>query len=183
MACGETHEAKKRVSDSENVKQVTHWSRRVRATASLVALALLAPLLSTALVLGDIEPAGAAIPLINQTLIVPLPEAQLLASFDDLSGGDADSSVTNVVSIISTQDGAIIEYDHWEDGYEADPVNPVQFSTEVWGDQDASNGCAGARLNPPRSGEHSVDVLAELGYTEEDIEKLIDRGAVAGEEP
>jgi hypothetical protein len=32
--------------------------------------------------------------------------------------------------------------DHWEDGYESDSTNPSQSTTEVWGDGDASNGCA-----------------------------------------
>ncbi len=31
-------------------------------------------------------------------------------------------------------------YDHWEDGYEADLANPVQASTEIWGDNNAGNG-------------------------------------------
>lgn len=38
----------------------------------------------------------------------------------------------------------------------------------------------GARLNPPKSGEHTVEVLRDAGYSEEDIETLIEGGAVSG---
>lgn len=37
----------------------------------------------------------------------------------------------------------------------------------------------GARLNPPRSGEHTREVLLELGYDEPAIRALIDSGAVS----
>ena len=39
----------------------------------------------------------------------------------------------------------------------------------------------GARLNPPRSGEHTVDVLQQLGYDDDAIAAMIDAGAVSGE--
>ena len=39
----------------------------------------------------------------------------------------------------------------------------------------------GARLNPPRSGEHTVDVLIELGYDDTAIASMVDAGAVSGE--
>ena len=39
----------------------------------------------------------------------------------------------------------------------------------------------GARLDPPRSGEHTRDVLTELGYDDEAIDRLVDGGACRGE--
>ena len=39
----------------------------------------------------------------------------------------------------------------------------------------------GARLDPPRSGEHTIDVLRELGYEDEIIESMVREGAVSGE--
>ena len=39
----------------------------------------------------------------------------------------------------------------------------------------------GARLDPPRSGEHSEQILGELGYDGEAIQSLIEGGAVSGE--
>ena len=38
--------------------------------------------------------------------------------------------------------GAIITYDQWEDGYEADLANPTQATTQVWGDGNPANGDA-----------------------------------------
>ncbi len=40
----------------------------------------------------------------------------------------------------------------------------------------------GARLNPPRSGEHTLEVLSELGYDDATISQLVDDGACCGEE-
>lgn len=37
------------------------------------------------------------------------------------------------------------------------------------------------RLNPPRSGEHTLEVLNDLGYSAEEIESLLQSGAVSGE--
>jgi crotonobetainyl-CoA:carnitine CoA-transferase CaiB-like acyl-CoA transferase len=37
-----------------------------------------------------------------------------------------------------------------------------------------------AEVSSPRLGEHSVEVLAELGYSEPEIEILIESGAVSG---
>eukprot|EP00457_Paulinella_chromatophora_P000130 gb/GEZN01000130.1/.p1 GENE.gb/GEZN01000130.1/~~gb/GEZN01000130.1/.p1 ORF type:complete len:2136 (-),score=248.51 gb/GEZN01000130.1/:226-6633(-) len=34
----------------------------------------------------------------------------------------------------------IIHWDHWEDGYEVDPRNPSQSTTEIWGDGNPLNG-------------------------------------------
>lgn len=33
-------------------------------------------------------------------------------------------------------------FDHHEDGFEVDVTNPTKSSTQIWGDGDASNGCA-----------------------------------------
>ena len=36
----------------------------------------------------------------------------------------------------------VIRWDHWEDGYEADILNPLQSTTQVWGDGNPYNGTA-----------------------------------------
>jgi len=38
--------------------------------------------------------------------------------------------------------GMLIVWDHWEDGYEANALNPVQTTTKVWGDGNPYNGIA-----------------------------------------
>ena len=52
------------------------------------------------------------------------------------------------------------------------PALPIEFGP----DRDRP----GIRLQAPRMGEHSRDVLAEAGYTEAEIAGLIDTGAVVG---
>ncbi|HEX9186194.1 MAG TPA: hypothetical protein VGB87_03920, partial [Vicinamibacteria bacterium] len=63
----------------------------------------------------------------------------------------------SVVSAVASADGQRIYYDHWEDGLEADILNPVQATTWILGDGDTSNGdaclwttsnCAGDVITP-----------------------------------
>ena len=51
--------------------------------------------------------------------------------------------ICSTVSLVATADHQVIYYDHWEDGYEADLLNPVQATTQVFGDGDPSNGGQG----------------------------------------
>jgi crotonobetainyl-CoA:carnitine CoA-transferase CaiB-like acyl-CoA transferase len=37
----------------------------------------------------------------------------------------------------------------------------------------------GVRLNPPKSGEQTQEILKELGYSDDDIRKLSSDGAIA----
>ena len=49
-----------------------------------------------------------------------------------------------VTTLTATTDIQIVIYDHWEDGYEPDALNPIQTSTLVLGDGDTGNGDAQA---------------------------------------
>ncbi len=74
-----------------------------------------------------------------QEFFVPMPEGQLVNSFRGYyasAGNTIDSSISLTPMFLDI----IIYYDHWEDGYEADLSNPVQSTTEIWGDGDPSNG-------------------------------------------
>lgn len=85
---------------------------------------------------------------IFQTFYFPLPEGDLtsglagaLADIDDAcatEGGPLES----VGSISIGYDGTHVYYDQAEDGFEVDLENPVQASTEIWGDMDNTNGIA-----------------------------------------
>ncbi|VEP17973.1 Conserved repeat domain protein (fragment) [Hyella patelloides LEGE 07179] len=57
------------------------------------------------------------------------------------------STINSVISITSTTNNTFVYYDHWEDGYESDISNPVQSSTEIWGDGDLTNGIAPGTSN------------------------------------
>jgi crotonobetainyl-CoA:carnitine CoA-transferase CaiB-like acyl-CoA transferase len=89
--------------------------------------------------------------------------------------------------------------DYWLEALAGIPVAPVQDLVQVGSHpQTRANGMLqkadglevvaaplefdGARLAhrlpPPRLGQHSADVLAELGYSEDDVEALVQRGIV-----
>lgn len=70
---------------------------------------------------------------------LPLPEAQVRSSFLGV-GKNIDTVLESVTSIVVTGPDTVIHYDHWEDGYETDINNPVQPTTQIWGDGDDSNG-------------------------------------------
>ena len=80
---------------------------------------------------------------INQINYVPLDEADLTTALNAIdNAGNANGIITTTVAIAPTEDGTVVVYDHWEDGYEADISNPLQASTEIWGDGDLTNGVA-----------------------------------------
>ena len=67
---------------------------------------------------------------------------------DDQEGAGAISSnqMRSVVTVVATADNQVFYYDHWEDGYEADILNPAQSTTEVYGDGDPTNGGTGSDI-------------------------------------
>lgn len=93
-----------------------------------------------------------------QTYFLPIGETAMLESMD-LVNQLAASPLTSLNSIAVAADGTVVWYDHWEDKYEADAINPVQLSTQVWGDGDASNGCAPTMRNGGSCTDNADDVL------------------------
>ena len=77
-----------------------------------------------------------------QFFYVPFAEKDIITAFDAINGSDSGDTLDNVISITLSTNNTIVYYDHWEDGYETDLDNPIQNSTEVWGDNDPSNGIA-----------------------------------------
>ncbi|MFN8470908.1 MAG: hypothetical protein U0822_01700 [Anaerolineae bacterium] len=85
--------------------------------------------------------APAATPL--ETFYLPLPEPQVRQALAQVSSATPTSNqMRSVTSISITVDNTKVYYDQWEDGYEADLSNPVQSTTQIWGDGNAANGCA-----------------------------------------
>ena len=86
-----------------------------------------------------------------QTYYVPMPEDQALTAMRAISNNTTPTSPTYVYIVVTVvTDGTIIYYDHWEDGFETLINYPTQSTTEVWGDNDTTNGM------PPGK---TVDVL------------------------
>ena len=81
-----------------------------------------------------------------ETYYIPGPEDQLLTTFqtiNPLSCGFTSYSIDPVLTYISigiVEDGTILYYDHWEDGYEPNLSFPIQSTTEIWGDGNTANG-------------------------------------------
>lgn len=71
---------------------------------------------------------------------LPLKEEDTLATLDTINSA-ASSPIVSITSIAISSDNTIIWYDHHEDGFENDVLNPSPTSsTEIWGDGDCSNG-------------------------------------------
>lgn len=77
-----------------------------------------------------------------QYFYVPIPEAEFRTYANAQSNPDSTENdiQRSVVSITATAGGTIVYYDQWEDGYEYDITNPTQSTTQIWGDNDPSNG-------------------------------------------
>ncbi len=88
------------------------------------------------------------------TTYVPLPTDDYQTALYTVNSG-AGTSMNERIGISIAGDGMILYYDHWEDGFEADIANPVQSTTQLWGDGLPSNGdastvcssCVGDLLN------------------------------------
>lgn len=123
---------------------ITRSTRSLSLRRTLVFVAVL-----LALLLGGQAASLAAGPPPVQTFFVPLPETHVLQSLRSIYPGfptcavavDIPSNPVNTyISISIISDGTIIYYDHWEDGFEVDPSNPVQATTAIWGDGNPANG-------------------------------------------
>jgi uncharacterized repeat protein (TIGR01451 family) len=75
------------------------------------------------------------------TFFIPYPADALndqfdAANYDDFTG----VSIVTTVSVSVLRGGSVIYYDHWEDGLEPNITQPIQSTTQVWGDDDPTNG-------------------------------------------
>ncbi|MCW3082569.1 Ig-like domain-containing protein [Segetibacter sp.] len=52
------------------------------------------------------------------------------------------NNIRTIISLKMPYPSMIVSWDHWEDGYEPDLLNPSQNTTQVWGDGNPYNGIA-----------------------------------------
>ncbi len=110
---------------------------------------------------SPIERAGvaeaASLASVAQTYFVPLPEDELNATFESINSVK-DGDINNIISIAVGAAGTILFYDHWEDGYDPNPTDPLlkQASTEIWGDNDAATGVGPGGVDDFSGGESVV---------------------------
>ena len=74
---------------------------------------------------------------------VPLPADDLVTALRAVNAS-ANTTLDFTVGVTNAGAGAVLTYDHWEDGFESDMANPTQTTTKVWGDGNATNGDAAA---------------------------------------
>ncbi|HMC98812.1 MAG TPA: hypothetical protein VKH37_01620, partial [Ferruginibacter sp.] len=79
----------------------------------------------------------------SHTYYLPFSETQARMALDSSTNLVMPSAnIRTVVSLKMPYPGMRVVWDHWEDGYEANPLNPTQPSTQVWGDGNPYNGIA-----------------------------------------
>ncbi|WP_040549672.1 carboxypeptidase regulatory-like domain-containing protein [Pedosphaera parvula] len=84
-----------------------------------------------------------------QQFFVPFPETDFQNSVKgiDTTGTPASTDLNSIISIAVGTTNTVIIYDHWEDGYENDINNPIQLTTQIWGDGNTNNGVAPGHPN------------------------------------
>ena len=102
--------------------------------------------LTVGLALTVTLPASAIAPGLQEYFILGYEEHiyRMYASTGTVDANDPNERyMASIVDITVTADGQQVYYDHWEDGYEADILNPQQATTVIFGDGDPANGHAG----------------------------------------
>ena len=74
---------------------------------------------------------------------LPFPENEARMALDSsTNSGFPSNNIRTVISLKMPYPNMVIVWDHWEDGYEANPLNPMSSTTQVWGDGNPYNGIA-----------------------------------------
>ncbi|GIK42091.1 MAG: hypothetical protein BroJett011_59240 [Chloroflexota bacterium] len=66
---------------------------------------------------------------------IPGPAQQLWDIFQDIDNNPdllEAQGLRTIIAVTASADATTLYYDHWEDGYEANPLNPVQASSEQY---------------------------------------------------
>jgi hypothetical protein len=107
------------------------------------------PLCSSATVIVTIDPTtvdACSEAVKRQVYYMPYPEQDARLALIASTGSSwlpiPSNNIRTIISIKVPYPGMKLVYDHWEDGYEADADNPVQSTTQIWGDGNPYNGIA-----------------------------------------
>ena len=118
----------------------SHTSHRTPQPAPRWLALLVAGLTLLALWAWSALPAG-AVPAGFQEYLILGNETQVLEMFRVIQGNPGLAGrMASVITVVATTDYQVVYYDHWEDGYEPDLLNPVQASTEIYGDSGSAAG-------------------------------------------
>lgn len=132
-------------------------SVRVLQSISLVAvLALLLGFIGATPASAGLGPNANPDPV--QFYYVSLPEGDALTVLSTINNAAVTPTYT-YFSVAVAADATWVYYDHWEDGYETDIANPVQPTTQIWGNGKAADGCAPNKSGTPVVCTDANDVL------------------------
>ncbi len=108
---------------------------------------------------------------ILQTYFVAFPENDMQESLKiiDAFRGNIGVDMRTVVSMAAGNDGTVIYYDHWEDGYEDDITSPTQSTTQIWGDGNAANGIPPAFSNDVINAGTVVNLEETIDVTRNEV--------------
>ncbi len=98
----------------------------------------------------------------THTYYMPFSENEAHMALDSSASiALVSNNIRTIISIKTPYPGQVIVWDEWEDGYEANALNPVQSTTKVWGDGNPYNGIAPGYPNDiiPASGNIVLDNL------------------------
>ena len=129
---------------SKRVYQMTASPNTSSSRRRVLSPVLVAVLCIVSVLILQVQPARAAdLPAPVMRGYVPL-EADATQGTMANAKSHAGTTLDFTVGITNAGAGAVMYYDHWEDGFEADITNPAQSTTEVWGDGNTGNGNAPA---------------------------------------
>ncbi len=83
--------------------------------------------------------------MLSHVYFIPFPEEELhrfFRLFTESNNGSISNGINSTISIVVAEDSTVIRFDHWEDGFENSLLNPVQNTTQIWGDGNPANGKA-----------------------------------------
>lgn len=112
----------------------------MKRSVSLLSLVLFLGGVALLFVFIVVKPAQAQID--SFTFFIPYPADKLDDQFDlvNFDNNFINDSISTTISIAIQRNNTIIYYDHWEDKLEPNLLIPLQPTTEIWGDNDPSNG-------------------------------------------
>ena len=130
--------------------------KTLRSATLLVALALMLSFIGAIPASAGLGPNANPDPV--QTFYVTLPEGDALTVLSTINSA-AVTPTSTYFSVAVASNATWVYYDHWEDGYETDIANPVQPTTQIWGNGKAADGCAPNKSGTPVVCTDANDVL------------------------
>ncbi len=77
----------------------------------------------------------------SHTFYLPFSENEARIALDSSTNTAlVSNNIRTIISMKMPYPGMVIVWDHWEDGYETNALNPMQATTQVWGDGNPYNG-------------------------------------------